>query len=397
MPPRATPCRSTAAHACGRALALAGLVLGLSACGTASGLGRRGPVLADPTATRETRALFANLQRLAPDHVLFGHHDDLAYGFTWRGEPGRSDVREVAGSYPAVYGWDVNRLFHRGRLDAPSPDGARQLRAWILEGFERGGVATLCWHMDNPVSGGNAWDTTRAVAALLPGGERHALYRASLDVLADFLKSLVPEGGRRRLAPVIFRPFHEHTGHWFWWGARHSTVEEFVALWRFTVEYLRDEKDVHNLLYAYSTDVFDSEEAYLERYPGDAYIDLLGFDDYHSVRSDSTRDVLVRRLRTVAGLARERGKLAALTETGVEAVPDSAWWTDVLLPALKSDSVGGGIAFALVWRNANNETDRPGHFYAPYPGHPSAPDFVRFYRDPFVLFEDELPDLYDSP
>ena len=75
--------------------------------------------------------------------LFIGHHDDLAYGTTWRGEPGRSDVKETAGSYPAVYGWDVSRLFRRGRLDQPSPEGQAQLRAWILEGVGRGGVASF--------------------------------------------------------------------------------------------------------------------------------------------------------------------------------------------------------------------------------------------------------------
>ncbi len=355
--------------------------------------------LADDRATPETRALFGNLQKLAPDHVLFGHHDDLAYGYTWRDEPGRSDVKETAGAYPAVYGWDVNRLFLRGRLDTPDPRGARQLKNWIVEGYRRGGVATLAWHMDNPVSGGNTWDTTRAVAAMLPGGERHELYKASLDIVADFLNGLKTGGllGGGTHIPVIFRPFHEHTGSWFWWGRPHASVEDFVALWRFTVTYLRDEKNVHNVLYAYSTDVFDSEADYLERYPGDSYIDMLGFDDYHSVVSVAARDTLVRRLHMLGAMAEARGKLAALTETGVETVPDSTWWTNVLLPALKADSMGRRVVYVLVWRNANPAFDRPDHFYAPYPGHPSAPDFVRFKEDPFVLFEDELPDLYRLP
>jgi mannan endo-1,4-beta-mannosidase len=119
---------------------------------------------------------------------------------------------------------------------------------------------------------------------------------------------------------------------------------------------------------AYSTDVFDSKEAYLERYPGDAYVDVLGFDDYQSVRTPATRAVFARRLRDVVELAEARGKIPALTETGVEAVPDSTWWTGTLLAGIKSDSVARRIAWVLVWRNAT-----------------------------FVRFEDELPDLYVAP
>ena len=389
-----------AGWATARSLAIPFAVCAVALC---AGVGPAGaqpsgpdPRPADARALPQTRALFANLLRLSPDHVLFGHHDDLAYGTTWRGEPGRSDVRETAGSYPAVYGWDVTRLFRRGRLDEPDPEQAAQLRGWILEARARGGVSELCWHMENPVARTNAWDTTRAVYAILPGGERNDLYRGALDELAAFLKSLTLPGSSEPV-PVLFRPFHEHTGSWFWWGRRHATVEEFTALWRYTVGYLREEGGVHNLLTVYSTDVFDSREAYLERYPGDDYIDVLGFDDYRSIRTVASRDTFAQRLRTVGELAVERGKLSALTETGVETIPDSTWWTGVLLPAIQTDAMTRRIAYALVWRNANSDGDRAGHFYAPYPGHPSAADFVRFYQDPFVLFEDELPDLYTLP
>jgi mannan endo-1,4-beta-mannosidase len=126
-------------------------------------------------------------------------------------------------------------------------------------------------------------------------------------------------------------------------------------------------------------------------------VDVLGFDDYHSVRTPATRDVLVRRLRDVVEVAEARGKVAALTETGVETVPDSTWWTRTLLPAIRDDPVARRLSWVLVWRNANNATDRPNHFYAPYRGHPSAADFRRFRDDPFVLFEDELPAMYRPP
>ena len=56
--------------------------------------------------------------------------------------------------------------------------------------------------------------------------------------------------------------------------------------------------------------------------------------------------------------------------------------------------MGRRIAWVLVWRNANARSDLKDHFFAPYAGHASVPDFVRFRNDPQVLFEDELPDLY---
>jgi mannan endo-1,4-beta-mannosidase len=355
-----------------------------------------GVTLVDPRATAETRALFANLRRLAGTGTLFGHENDLAYGLNWRGEPGRSDVKETSGSYPAVVGWDVNTLFARGGRAATE---VPRLRQWIAETYGRGGVIEMAWHQDNPVSGGNAWDTTRAVDALLPGGAKHEWYKRRLDTVADFFNTLRARGpdGRETLVPVVFRPYHETSGSWFWWGGRHRSAEEFRELWRFTVRYLRDERQVHNLLWAYSTDVFDSKDDYLRHWPGDAFVDVLGFDDYGSIRTVATQGEFRRRMRDVVELADAKGKIAALTETGVETVPDSTWWTRVLLPAMKGDSVARRIAWVLVWRNANMETDRKNHFYAPYAGHPSAPDFRRFRDDAYVLFEDELPNLYVEP
>jgi mannan endo-1,4-beta-mannosidase len=352
--------------------------------------------LVDPRATAETRALFASLRRLAGRQVMFGHQETLAYGYTWTGERDRSDVKDASGSFPAVYGWDLGPLFPRRPPPPGTPSRADRLRAWIAEGYGRGGVITMSWHMGNPVSGGDAWDTTVAVPHLLPGGARHAAYRATLDTVADFFRSLRARGrdGRETLVPVVFRPYHETTGGWFWWGRRHATPAEYAALWRFTVRYLRDERQVHNLLWSYSTDAFDSKADYLDRWPGDAWVDVLGFDDYGSVRTPATRATLVRRLRDVVELADARGKVAALTETGVEAVPDPRWWTGTLLPALDADAVTRRIAWVLAWRNANPANDRKDHFFAPYAGHASAADFRRFRDHPLIAFEDELPDMY---
>ena len=63
-------------------------------------------ILVDSLATAETVALFENLKTVSQQGVLFGHQDDLAYGIDWKATPGRSDVKQVCGDYPAVYGWD---------------------------------------------------------------------------------------------------------------------------------------------------------------------------------------------------------------------------------------------------------------------------------------------------
>ncbi|MCB0594367.1 MAG: beta-mannosidase [Lewinellaceae bacterium] len=343
----------------------------------------------DPGATKKTKALYANLREISSGHILFGHQDDLAYGVGWKEWPEtRSDVKDVCGRYPAVFGWDLGKL---GKGDK-NIDTVRFafMRNWMLEAYKMGGINTVSWHLDNFVTNGNSWDVgENVVSAILPGGAQHEAYKARLDVLAGFFKSLRKGFIFKHDIPIVFRPFHEHTGHWFWWGQPHCTPEEYKELWRFTVEYLRDEKEVHNLLYCYSTDVFQDEEHYLQCYPGDEYVDILGFDDYRDVRPENDPSELTRQLRLLVNMAEERGKVAALTETGLESIPEEKWWTGRLLGHIKADPVATRIAWVLVWRNA-----RPGHHYAPYPGHVSVPDFMEFCKDPLILMEGELPKMY---
>ena len=87
------------------------------------------------------------------------------------------------------------------------------------------------------------------------------------------------KGKHGEFIPVIFRPFHELNGNWFWWGGKNCTPDELKQLYQFTETYLRDKKNVHNLLYAYNTDKFSSKEEYL-KVSGDEWVDIIGFDIY---------------------------------------------------------------------------------------------------------------------
>ena len=389
------------AHAAALALAaLAGCAAAPSGAPTPSAE-RGGPI--DPNATAETRALFLNLRRLARQHVLFGPQDDLAYGHDWVAEPGRSDVRESSGSYPAVYGWEVSGIERSSPKNIDGVDFDR-MRGWIAEGYWRGGVITISWHLDNPLTGRNAWDTTSAVAAILPGGARHEQFKGSLDRLAAFLGSLRGPGRSTGSAttpiPVIFRPWHEMTGGWFWWGVPHTKNDEFARLWRFTVQYLRDVKGLHHLLYAYSPNAAGPSgvDTYLAGYPGDEWVDVLGYDRYLNERASTEQLAgLTRELSWVVTQAESRGKIPAFTETGQNALRDSTWWTGQLARAIHGSDASRRIAYVMVWRNANRTTRTDEHFFAPYRGQKSESDFRRLKADPLFLFEDALPDLYRAP
>lgn len=361
----------------------------------------------DRHATNETWALLQNLHRVGEESVLFGHQDSLAYGVEWLDEPGQSDVKEVTGDYPALYGWDIGNI-ELG--DAANLDGVSfsKMQGWIKEVYGRGGVVTISWHMNHPITQKPSWETAPGAADILPGGDNHQALKIYLDRFADFVAGLQVQDndGNPVTVPVIFRPWHEHNGDWFWWGKRHTTEEEFVELWRFTVEYLRDEKQLHNLLYAFSpdrsrTDINNFREDYLYAYPGDGYVDILGLDNYwdlgHPANDTPREQNLVNfatSLENLVAIAQEKNKLPAMTEGGQDTLPDSKFWTGHLLAGILANEHTRKIAYVQVWRNANREKEGRDHFYVPYQTHPAAADFVEFYRHPAILFESDLPDMY---
>ena len=344
-----------------------------------------GQIPCDKQATKETLRLYAGLKRTLSKGFMFGHQDDLAYGVNWKYVTGNSDINEVTGDYPAVYGWELGHL----ELDsARNLDGVPfdKIRSFIRTGYERGGVITISWHFTNALTGKSAWDAVPGtVASILPGGAKHDLYKSWLDKLAGFMLSLTGKNGI--LIPVIFRPFHELNGSWFWWGKNLCSPSEVKQLYRFTEEYLRDKKQVHNLLYAFNTDRFNDREDYLERFAGDDCVDIVGFDIYQ--RGNDNQKFMAeldRSLTTLEKIAAEKNKIPALTEFGYGGLPDRTWWTNVLLPALRPHK----ISYALAWRNAGKSPQGQYEYYVAYKGEPSAADFQLFYKDDRTLFQKEI-------
>lgn len=343
--------------------------------------------LSDKEATAETKALFKNLKTLSLKGYLFGHQDDLAYGVNWKYEKQRSDVKEVCGDYPAVYGWDLGGIERTG--SEKNLDGVpfKNMRQFIKEGYKRGGVITLSWHLDNPSTGGNAWDTTHGtVASVLPGGINHTVYKSWLDKVASFILSL--KGENKELIPILFRPYHELTGTWFWWGPNNCTPDQFKVLWRFTNYYLREVKKCHNLIYVYNTSGdFKNVNEFLQRYPGNDMADILSFDTYQW--GDPSKESwfisnTANALKILDSAAAETNKLTAIAETGFEAIPYPVWWTEVLHKAIGNHK----ISYVLVWRNHGyNEGMKKMHYYAPFKGQVSEKDFIKFYEAPNTLFE----------
>lgn len=341
--------------------------------------------ISDKISTHETIVLFENLKKTAKNSILFGHQDDLAYGVNWRYEKGRSDVKEVSGDYPAVYGWDLAGLEinAKNNIDGVPFDKMKQ---FIKEAHNRGGVITLSWHMNNPLTGKNAWDTTpKSLASALPGGVSHDKFKSWLDQSVPFFLSLKDKKGKA--IPVLYRPFHELTGSWFWWCKNNASPQEFKTLWTFTVNYLKS-KGVHNLIYIYNTADFNSKEEFLEYYPGTDYVDILSFDKYQ-YKDDAESSFVVncqKQFKIMDEVATEQNKIMAFAETGYEEVPDAKWWTNTLMEAIGNYR----ISYVLIWRNHGwQEKEQKMHYYAPYKGQISEKDFINFYNLDRILFEKE--------
>ncbi len=329
--------------------------------------------------------LLHRLRALQEQGCMFGHQDDPFYGIGWAYEPNRSDVLETCGDYPAVMGFDLGgiEMGDSKNLDSVPFD---RMRSEIIAHHLRGGIVTISWHPRNPLTAlehlgtwpeGSAWEATDgSVEAILPGGVKHELFLTWLERVRVFLLSLRTDDNQP--VPFIFRPWHENNGAWFWWGASHCTAEQYKALYKFTWDAINSSL-MPSIVWSYSPNLDGNmtEEQFLERYPGDERIDLIGLDSY---QWGSEEDFVRQTRADLAMLCRfgdKHHKLVALTECGYRSVPDPSWWDRVLLPILCDYP----LSYALVWRNAEG-----GEHFGPVPGTESAENFRAFHAAPRTLF-----------
>ncbi|WP_051286187.1 glycoside hydrolase family 26 protein [Salinimicrobium terrae] len=361
------------------------ILIQLMGCKSFSGVDFNAIDVSDAEATNSAKMLYYNIHKISEKGIAFGHEDATAYGIGWKhtDDPSRlrSDIKEVTGSFPAVHGYDVGHieLEREHNLDTVS---FNLMRDHIQQLHDKGAIITISWHLENPVTDGSSWDKTPAATSILEGGEQREKYELWIKRLSLFFNSLKDDEGN--VIPVVFRPYHEMNGSWFWWGGDNISPENYKQLWKETFQLLR-QNNVHSLLYAYSPNTVNSVEEFDKYYPGDEYVDILGVDIYnHSGNESFTRDVKSN-LEIVGQKALLADKPFALTETGNNNFgEDPYWWTQTLYPGIKDS----GAAWVLLWRNA-----RPSHYFATYPGEISEEDFKEFAELEEILFLDEVEEI----
>ena len=148
---------------------------------------------------------------------------------------------------------------------------------------EAGGIVTISMHPKNPWQNSEVGDREIGnFRELLTEGSRpNKNYRRQLDKVAKGLARL-----RDNNVVVLWRPFHEMNGGWFWWCPEQNgdwpSRNEFKALWMDMFRYFTKVKQLDNLLWVYSAAVQKgtSERSAIEYYPGDKYVDIVGLDWY---------------------------------------------------------------------------------------------------------------------
>ncbi len=398
--------------------------------------------LADANATDDVKQIYAYLQAVGmTDSVIFGQQNNTSHK-AGSAELSCSDTMDIVGSYAGVIGLDgltltgneyssERYLDEMAGLDSAYDSVAGKIAsakttaeknvtaAAALTNFNirNGAIATLSLHTPNfsvvgeavPVAGAPSYAgydfsgytpgvlTGDVMNNILPGGKYNADFTAYLDMVADYASQV--DGA------ILFRPFHENTGSWFWWGAAFCDAQTYKSVFKYTVEYLRDEKNIHNLLYVYGPGAEAANvEEYGERYPGDGYVDMVGFDMYHDnpTKDDAFMTNFTKELSVVESFAKQHGKLVSVTETGVRHdVADSDnqtallkqnntrpdWHQEILDIVESSDA-----SYYLVWANFSEKDG----FYTPYVksvsedgvkhGHEMMDSFIRFFNQNTSVF-----------
>ncbi len=287
----------------------------------ASVSGADAPRLCTPGASAEAVGLYQFLQDVSGKHTLTGQHSVPLLGSTRL--PG---AYKATGRYPAVFSQDF------GFSEPGTWDGInfrQQIVDEAIRRHEEGFVINLMWHAVRPVDDepvdfkqsiqGKLTDEQWA-QLLTPGSALNERWKSQVDVIAFFLRQL-----RDARVPVLWRPYHEMNGDWFWWGGRPGDAG-YRKLYRMLYDRLVNFHHLDNLIWVFGgNEVREKVGPYADYFPGQDEVDVLATDVYSSNFAGHDYDDL---------LALAGGKPIALAEVGplptvevLQRQPRWAWFT----------------------------------------------------------------------
>jgi mannan endo-1,4-beta-mannosidase len=229
-----------------------------------------------PNASPEAVQLLNYIYSISGKHILTGQHCVPLVGSTRL-----ASVQKMTKHYPAVFGQDF------GFSEPGTWDGINFRQQIVDEAIRRnseGFIITLMWHQVRPTDE-EPVDFNKSVQGDLtddewndlvtPGTQLNERWKSQVDVIAFFLKQLKYAG-----VPVLWRPYHEMNGMWFWWGKKDGE-NGYKKLYRMLFDRLVNFHKLNNLIWVYNcNEVKFTVGSYETYYPGDDYVDILATDVY---------------------------------------------------------------------------------------------------------------------
>lgn len=299
--------------------------------------------------------------------ALLGHiHANVSgideNGTGWFLQPGKCDLLHSTGDWPAIFGFEI------GPLSQGWAQNCAHVLPKIQEARSHGGIISVSWIAENLATGGSCVSGA-GVQDILPGASRHALLIDALDQIASNLGNLTDADGHT--IPILFRCWPQQNGDHFWWGRSRCTEQEFIRLYRFTVDYLRTEKGVRNFLFVFGAGNYSHEFSDLtQRFPGKNYVDVFGLEGLVE-NHESARIHLQSLLRDVVRFGIEYRIASAVTYFGCADGEGNAGlgyntddtWMQMTLAALLRHKVAGQLAYLCF---ASNPPQDPKGYHLPY-------------------------------
>ncbi len=228
----------------------------------------------NPTASPEAAKLLKYVYSISGKKTLTGQHE-----FMGRMSVVTDKINEITGKLPAVWGSDFG--FSDERHDIDNIKYRARLVDEIKKQHDSGAIITMTYHQANPVIGEPCLFENGVISKLTdqqwkdlttPKTELYEAWRKQMDIVAEILKKV-----QEARIPVLFRPYHEMNGDWFWWGGRKGP-EGYVALYKQLFHYFTEHHELNNLLWVWASD--KPWPGVEEFYPSDEYVDILGSDIY---------------------------------------------------------------------------------------------------------------------